>query len=98
MGSVSLSPSQVNLEFSETAADIASGIATEPSVSWKMLECQHYDFNTCFREVEVVLKSFLHSLPSRHVASFAAELKNTPPAKLLRARPRSRLRASRVSA
>lgn len=89
---------QLDFEFSETAADIASGIATEPSVSWKMLECQHYDFNTCFREVEVVLKSFLHSLPSRHVASFAAELKNTPPAKLLRARPRSRLRASRVSA
>lgn len=89
---------QLDSEFNETASDIASGVATEPSASWRMLECQHYDFNTCFRELEVVLKSFLHALPARHVASFAAELKNAPEAKLQRARARSRTRPYRVSA
>lgn len=89
---------QLNSEFSETAADIASGLSTEPSASWRTLECQHYDFNTCFREAEVVLKSFLHAIPARHLASFAAELDNPPATKLLRPRTRSRARAFRVSA
>lgn len=89
---------QLESEFSETAADIASGLSTEPSASWRTLECQHYDFNTCFREAEVVLKSFLHALPAGHVASFALELESPRPAKLLRPRTRTRARAFRVSA
>jgi hypothetical protein len=89
---------QLDFEFSETAADIASGMSTDPPACWKTLECLHYDFTTCFREAEVVLKSFMLALPLNQVANFAAEMDNPNMPKLLRARPRSRPRAFSVSA
>jgi len=71
-------------EFAETAEEIAKGVSVQPSDGWKMLDCLHYDFNTCLRETEVVLKSFLRALPSDQLPAFAAELEAPVPAKRLR--------------
>jgi hypothetical protein len=67
----------------------------QPSDCWKMLDCLHYDFNTCLRETEVVLKSFLRALPSEQLPAFAAELEAPVPGKRLR---RMRPALSRASA
>jgi hypothetical protein len=42
------------------------------SGAWSTLDCSHYDFNTCLRETEVVLKSFLRALPSEDTGSLAS--------------------------
>jgi hypothetical protein len=39
-----------------------------------MLDCIHYDFNTCLRENEILLKSFLRALPVQNLGAFAHEL------------------------
>jgi hypothetical protein len=61
-------------EFEEAAGDISKNLATQPADSWLRLDNLHYDFNTCLREAEVVLKSFLRILPEVHLASLANEL------------------------
>jgi hypothetical protein len=82
-------------EFASTADELAKGISVQPSDGWKMLDCLHYDFNTCLRETEVVLKSFLRALPSDQLPAFAAELEAPVPAKRVR---RVRTALSRASA
>jgi len=72
-------------EFRRAVEQISK--AAQPSASWKMLDCLQYDFNTCLRESEIVLKSFLRSLPADQLAVFSVEAQN-PPAKRLRLRPR----------
>ena len=42
------------------------------------LDSLHYDFSTCLRETEVVLKSFLCALPDDELAAFPTDLE--PPA------------------
>lgn len=74
-------------EFREAAGDIAKGMDTQPIESWLKLDDLHYDFNTCLRETEVVLKSFLRALPTDQLPGLARELDAVPPAKL-RAKPR----------
>ncbi len=61
-------------EFEEAAGDISKNLATQPADSWLRLDNLHYDSNTCLREAEVVLKSFLRTLPEAHLASLASEL------------------------
>jgi hypothetical protein len=61
--------------------------AAQPGASWVLLDSLHYDFSTCLRETEVVLKSFLRALPADQLAAFSVEAQN-PPAKRLRLRPR----------
>jgi hypothetical protein len=61
-------------EFCETVAELASGNAAEPGACWSRLDCLHFDFNTCLREAEIVLKSFLSSLPADQLPTFANEL------------------------
>ncbi|MFZ3215171.1 MAG: hypothetical protein WA192_03845 [Candidatus Acidiferrales bacterium] len=84
-------------EYDEAAEDVAIGISAQPSGSWDALECLHYDFNTCLREAEVVLKSFLRALAGEQVSAFAAQLDAAPPSRR-RAKVSSRARISRVSA
>jgi hypothetical protein len=81
-------------EFEETADDIALGTSVEPGASWKQLDSLHYDLNTCLRESEVILKSFLHSLPGDQLSSFDREINLPPVAAKVRAHPR----VTRVSA
>jgi len=66
--------------FHMEAAELVSGRAIHPNESWKVLESHHYDLNTCLREAEVLLKSFLRALPADQVSDFAAEMDVAPSA------------------
>jgi len=85
---------QLECEFNEAADDLSGGLSTHPGACWDSLDCLHYDFNTCLREAEVVLKSFLRALPGEQMTALASTLEAPPSAKRLRLRPR----LSRVSA
>jgi len=81
-------------EFRQTAMDLTEGSSTDPSLLWDSLDSLHYDFNTCLRESEVVLKGFLHAIPNNQIAAFAEAINNPPPSKRIRVRATP----SRVSA
>jgi hypothetical protein len=81
-------------EFEQNAHDIASGLSVKPAACWEQLDSLHYDLNTCLRESEVILKSFLHALPTEHLAVFGTAL-NRPRA-VTKSRPLPR--ATRASA
>lgn len=61
-------------DFQGAAAEIAEGSQARPAEAWKALDCIHYDFNTCLRENEVLLKSFLRALPLENLAAFELEM------------------------
>jgi hypothetical protein len=75
-------------EFREASGDIARGMDTQPIASWLKLDDLHYDFNTCLREIEVVLKSFLRAVPADQLPVLARELDAVPASKLRRLKPR----------
>jgi hypothetical protein len=75
-------------EFEEAANDISKGLSVQPGDSWQRLDNLHYDFNTCLRESEVVLKSFLRMLPEEQLSALAGELDAPAPPKQLRVKPR----------
>ncbi len=76
-------------EFQDAADEISDGISIQPSACWGTLDCLHYDFNTCLREAEIVLKAFIRSLPADQLPGFAAELEKMPSAKPVRVRARA---------
>ena len=78
----------VDHEFREAAGDVSRGMDTQPIASWLALDDLHYDFNTCLREIEVVLKSFLRALPPDQLPGLARDLDAVPSAKSLRVAPR----------
>jgi hypothetical protein len=61
-------------EFSEAAGEICAGTSVKSSANMGTLDCLHYDFSTCLRETEVVLKSFLCALPDDQLSAFSADL------------------------
>jgi len=75
-------------EFTAAAGDICSGGAVRPATSWDTLDALHYDFNTCLRETEIVLKSFLLALPDEQLGSFVADLEAPPQLKPVSANPK----------
>lgn len=85
-------------EFDAAAEDVFAGLSIRPSSSWDALESLHYDFTTCLRESEVLLKSFLRALPAEQVAAFALEISKVPAVDRRRAKPGTRVRAFRASA
>jgi len=87
---------QLCREFHQAAGEISDGVAVQPGASWTFLDAIHYDLNTCLREAEVVLKSFLRALPSEQLAGFAVEMGKAPVP--IRVRARARPRLSRASA
>jgi len=64
---------QIDEQFASLAHELSRGVSVRAG-AWKALDCLHYDFNTCLRESEVVLKSFLRVLPSDQLEFFAAEM------------------------
>jgi hypothetical protein len=64
--------------FHSEAEELSAGQSVHPNESWKTVESHHYDFNTCLREAEVLLKSFLRALPVDQVSAFAGEMDVTP--------------------
>ena len=75
-------------EFEDAAGDISKNLATQPGDSWMHLDNLHYDFNTCLRESEVLLKSFLRILPDDQLTTLASELDAPPAPRKLHARAR----------
>lgn len=75
-------------EFEQNACDIAAGLSVKPAASWNELDSLHYDLNTCLRESEVILKSFLHALPAERLAVFTAALNRPRTVTKLRPLPR----------
>jgi hypothetical protein len=85
---------QLGREFEQTAEDISARTCVEPGACWKQLDSLHYDLNTCLRESEVILKSFLHSLPTDQLAALDQEMVFSPVTPTVRPRQR----AAKVSA
>ena len=84
-------------EYNDAAEDVAAGISVKPGDSWDKLECLQYDFTTCLREAEVLVKSFLRALPGEQLAAFASEMDAVPvPERRTKVTPRTRI--SRASA
>ncbi len=79
---------ELDHEFRESAGDIARGMDTQPVASWIKLDDLHYDFSTCLRETEVMLKSFLRVLPAEQLPGLARDLDAVPMAAPLPAKPR----------
>jgi hypothetical protein len=65
---------RLDLEFRRASSVISRGASPHPAESWKALDCIHYDFNTCLRENEILLKSFLRALPVQNLGAFALEM------------------------
>jgi hypothetical protein len=80
---------QLGREFEQMAEDISAGTCVEPGASWKQLDSLHYDLNTCLRESEVILKSFLHSLPTDQLAALNLEMVFSPVTPTVRPRQRA---------
>jgi len=57
-------------EFIRIATEVAAGISRMPSRPWEFLEQSQFDLNTCLRETDVLLKSFLLVLPEDQLAGF----------------------------
>ena len=57
-------------EFVENARHLATGISANAAVLWEYLDLTHFDLNTCLRETDVLLKSFLCVLPEDQLAGF----------------------------
>lgn len=66
-------------QFSETAADIGERTSVQREEAWTTLDSLHYDANTCLRESEVLLKSFLQVWPAKNSNSFAEKLTGSVP-------------------
>jgi len=57
-------------EFIEITKQLAEGISLLPLRRWEFLEQNHFDLNTCLRETDVLLKSFLLVIPEEQLAGF----------------------------
>jgi hypothetical protein len=85
-------------EYDAAAEEVFAGLSVRPGTSWDALECLHYDFTTCLREAEVLLKSFLRALPDEQLTAFAAEFSAPQSDARLPAKRGTRTRAFRASA
>jgi hypothetical protein len=71
-------------EFVQTADEVSEAASIQPEESWAAMECLHYDVNTCLREAQVILKSFLRALPSQQLGAFEERLRTPRPASTFR--------------
>jgi len=75
-------------EFRDAAGDISKGLSIQPSDCWTRLDYLHYDFSTCLRETEVVVKSFLRILPADQLPALNSLLDAPVEPRRLRVKPR----------
>jgi hypothetical protein len=61
---------ELNLDFRDTAEELASGAALDGRPLWQTLDDDHFDLNTCFREAMILLKCFLRVLPDDQLTPF----------------------------
>ena len=57
-------------DYCHAADDLADGFSSNPTKMWAAVDIDHYDLNTCLREVIVVFKSFLIALPETQLGAF----------------------------
>lgn len=67
-------------EFVKTAGEVSEAASIQPEEAWAAMECLHYDVNTCLRESQVILKSFMRALPSQQLDTFEERLRTPRPA------------------
>jgi hypothetical protein len=79
---------QLDREFQDAASDVSKGLSVRPNDCWQRLDILHYDLNTCLRETEVVLKSFMRILPDEQLPALASELDAPPTRKGVRVKAR----------
>jgi hypothetical protein len=58
----------IGKNFCEVAADLGSGVSSDPSADWRTIDDAHFDLNTCLRETIILLKSFLVVLPNEQLS------------------------------
>jgi hypothetical protein len=80
---------QLGREFDRAAEEISMGMSVQPGNAWEAVDSLHYDLNTCLRETEVVLKSFLRALPADQIPALAGDLTAAVPIRSVRVRQRS---------
>ena len=79
---------QIAREFRDAAGDISKGLSTQPNDCWTRLDCLHYDFSTCLREAEVVVKSFFRILPAERLPALVSLLDVASEPRQWRLKPR----------
>lgn len=57
-------------DFRVAAEELGMGISLNPQANWRVVDIAHYDLNTCLREAEILLKSFLFSIPDDQLGIF----------------------------
>lgn len=57
-------------EFIANTQELAAGLSSNAAGVWRVLDVNHFDLNTCLRETDVLLKSFLCVLPEDQLARF----------------------------
>lgn len=80
---------QLELEFEKNTKQLIEQPVGESSILFNSLDHLHYDFNTCLREVEVVLKSFLRVQPTEECRKIAYLLGATTSERVVESSPRS---------
>jgi hypothetical protein len=67
----------VSREFDQAVEELTA-YSLPADESWETVDSLHYDLSTCLREMEVVFKSFVRTLPSEHVPALAENLGRPP--------------------
>ena len=57
-------------DFRVAAEELGMGTSLSPQADWRVVDIAHYDLNTCLREAEILLKSFLISIPDDQLPVF----------------------------
>jgi hypothetical protein len=66
--------SELDASFESTIEELREEQSLLPERDWEVLDCVHYDLNTCLRQTVVLFKSFLHALPEEQLSEFEASL------------------------
>lgn len=86
------------VEFRNAAEEVSEGLTIAPDTTWAALDELQYDFTTCLRETEIMLKCFLRALPAEQVQAYQHDLESTPPLSVPKPKAQPRVRANRASA
>ena len=62
--------------YDQSAEELAEGLSLDEDRCWTILDTSHHDLNTCLRETDVLLKSFLLALPEKQLAEFQAAVRD----------------------
>jgi hypothetical protein len=82
-------------DFRTVALELVDGLSTDPESAWAEVVADHYDINTCLREMLILLKSFLVALPASQLSAFqraVGELSEAPNPTLVAPQPAVRHR------